>query len=306
MLVFLCPGQGSQKPGFMTGWLELPSYKAKLEEFSDTISLDLIKHGTISDEETIRDTAIAQPLIVAASIATAALLDSANVSGVAGHSVGEVAASSISGVLSEHDAMKLVARRANAMASAAASSEQTGMAAVLGGEISTVLARLSEFGLSAANYNGAGQIVAAGSKAGIAKLSSEGIEGSKVIPLSVAGAFHTHYMQPAVGELEQYVTTLEISDPNITLWSNQNGQLVSNGKEFINLLVGQIANSVRWDLCMEAMVNAGVTAVVELSPAGTLAGLAKRGMPGVEVVPLKEPKDLEAAQDLINRSTKKA
>lgn len=306
MLVFLCPGQGSQKPGFMTSWLELPSYKAKLEEFSETISLDLIKHGTLSDEETIRDTAIAQPLIVAASIAAAALLDSANISGVAGHSVGEVGAASISGVLSEHDAMKLVAKRANAMASAAASSEQTGMAAILGGEISTVLARLSEFGLSAANYNGAGQIVAAGSKAGIEKLSSEGIEGSKVIPLSVAGAFHTHYMQPAVGELEQFVTSIEISDPMINLWSNQNGQLVSSGKEFLDLLVGQIANSVRWDLCMDAMVEAGVTAVIELSPAGTLAGLAKRGMPGVEVVALREPKDLEAAQDLINRSTKKA
>jgi [acyl-carrier-protein] S-malonyltransferase len=306
MLVFLCPGQGSQKPGFMTSWLELPLYKTKLEEFSETISLDLIKHGTLSDEETIRDTAIAQPLIVAASLATAALLASANVSGVAGHSVGEVAAASISGVLSETDALKLVDTRAKAMARAAASGEATSMAAILGGETATVIARLNELGLSAANYNGAGQIVAAGSKAGIEKLAADGLEGSKVIPLRVAGAFHTSHMQPAVGELEQFVSSLTISDPQISLWSNQNGQLVSSGKDFLNLLVGQIANSVRWDLCMDGMVASGVTAVIELSPAGTLAGLAKRGMPGVEIVALKEPKDLEAAQDLINRSTKKA
>ena len=306
MLVFLCPGQGSQKPGFMTSWLEIPPYKTKLEEFSETISLDLIKHGTLSDEETIRDTAIAQPLIVAASLATAALLASANVSGVAGHSVGEVAAASISGVLSETDALKLVDTRAKAMARAAASGEDTSMAAILGGETATVIARLSELGLSAANYNGAGQIVAAGSKTGIDKLAADGLEGSKVIPLSVAGAFHTSHMQPAVVELEQFVSSLTISDPQISLWSNQNGQLVSSGKDFLNLLVGQIANSVRWYLCMDAMVASGVTAVIELSPAGTLAGLAKRGMPGVEIVALKEPKDLEAAQDLINRSTKKA
>ncbi|MFZ4117488.1 MAG: ACP S-malonyltransferase [Rhodoluna sp.] len=305
MLVILCPGQGSQKPGFMTNWLEIPEYKSKLQEFSEAISLDLIKHGTLSDEETIRDTAIAQPLIVGASIATAALLDTGNVSGAAGHSVGEVAAAAISGVLSETDAMRLVDIRAKSMAKAAKSREATSMAAILGGELETVVAKLNELGLSAANYNGAGQIVAAGSKAAIDKLAAEGLEGSKVIPLSVAGAFHTNYMLSAVSELEGFVPNLSVNNPSISLWSNQNGQLVDNGQEFVNLLVGQIANSVRWDLCMEAMVNAGVTAVIEVSPAGTLAGLAKRGMPGVEIVALKEPKDLEAAQDLINRSTKK-
>lgn len=305
MLVILAPGQGSQKPGFMSSWLELPVFRSKLEEFSEAISLDLIKHGTLSDEETIRDTAIAQPLIVSASIATAALLETANVSGVAGHSVGEVSASAIAKVLTDTQAMQLVNVRAKAMAQAAASSEVTSMAAVLGGEVDTVIARLNELGLSAANYNGAGQIVAAGSKAGIDKLVAEGPQGSKVIPLSVAGAFHTSYMLPAVSELESFTSSLEISNPQINLWSNQNGQLVSNGIEFVSLLVGQVANSVRWDLCMESMVQAGVTSVIEVSPAGTLAGLAKRGMPGVEIVALKEPKDLEAAQDLLNRSTKK-
>jgi [acyl-carrier-protein] S-malonyltransferase len=305
MMVILAPGQGSQKPGFMSSWLELPVFRSKLEKFSDAISLDLIKHGTLSDEETIRDTAIAQPLIVSASIATAALLDTANLSGVAGHSVGEVSAAAIANVLTDTQAMQLVNVRAKAMAQAAASSEVTSMAAVLGGEVETVIARLNELGLSAANYNGAGQIVAAGSKAGIDKLVAEGPSGSKVIPLSVAGAFHTSYMLPAVSELQSFTSSLDISNPEINLWSNQSGQLVSEGNEFVNLLVGQVANSVRWDLCMESMVNAGVTAVIEVSPAGTLAGLAKRGMPGVEIVALKEPRDLEAAQDLLNRSTKK-
>ena len=306
MLVILAPGQGSQKPGFMSSWLELPIFRAKLEEFSEAISLDLIKHGTLSDEDTIRDTAIAQPLIVSASIATAALLDTTNLSGVAGHSVGEVSAAAIANVLTDTQAMQLVNVRAKAMAHAAASSEVTSMAAVLGGEVETVVARLNELGLSAANYNGAGQIVAAGSKAGIDKLVAEGPQGSKVIPLSVAGAFHTSYMLPAVSELETFTCSLDINNPGINLWSNQNGQLVTDGKKFVDLLVGQVANSVRWDLCMESMVQAGATSVIEVSPAGTLAGLAKRGMPGVEIVALKEPKDLEAAQDLLNRSTRKA
>jgi [acyl-carrier-protein] S-malonyltransferase len=302
MLVILCPGQGSQKPGFMNSWLELPEYRTTLETMSESISLDLIKHGTLSDEDTIRDTAIAQPLIVATSIATANLLDLANVSGVAGHSVGEVAASQIAGIINQNQAMQLVNLRAQAMAKAAASSEKTGMAAILGGDVETVIARLTELGLTPANYNGAGQIVAAGSADAIQQLVAEGPEGSKVIPLSVAGAFHTSYMQPAVSELAQFVSTLSVNDPMKTLWSNQAGQVVTSGTEFLNLLVGQVANSVRWDLCMEAMVSAGVTAVIEVSPAGTLAGLAKRGMPGVEIVALKEPKDLETARELIGRT----
>ena len=302
MLVILCPGQGSQKPGFMNSWLELPEYRTTLETMSESISLDLIKHGTLSDEDTIRDTAIAQPLIVATSIATANLLDLSNVSGVAGHSVGEVAASQIAGIINQNQAMQLVNLRAQAMAKAAASSEKTGMAAILGGDVETVIARLTELGLTPANYNGAGQIVAAGSAEAIQQLVAEGPEGSKVIPLSVAGAFHTSYMQPAVSELAEFVATLSVKDPSKTLWSNQAGQVVTSGTEFLNLLVGQVASSVRWDLCMEAMVNAGVTAVIEVSPAGTLAGLAKRGMSGVEIVALKEPKDLEAARELISRT----
>jgi len=300
MIAIACPGQGSQKPGFLNEWLELPEFRHVFSELAESISLDLIKHGTVSDEETIRDTAIAQPLIVASSLASAQLLKLSKVSGVAGHSVGEVSAAGIAGIINFKSAMGLVNIRAKAMAKAAAAAEQS-MAAILGGDQDLVIAKLEELDLAGANFNGAGQIVAAGSKSAIASLVQSPPEGSKVIPLSVAGAFHTKFMEPAVDELEAYTNELAVQDPAITIWSNNSGQAVSSGKEFIQLLVGQVANSVRWDLCMQAMATAGVTGVIEVSPAGTLAGLAKRGMPGVEIVALKSPADLDAANTLIER-----
>jgi len=300
MIAIACPGQGSQKPGFLNEWLELPEFRHVFSELAESISLDLIKHGTVSDEETIRDTAIAQPLIVASSLASAQLLNLSKISGVAGHSVGEVSAAGIAGIINFKSAMGLVNVRAKAMAKAAAASEQS-MAAVLGGDQDLVIAKLEELDLAGANFNGAGQIVAAGSKSAIAALVQSPPEGSKVIPLSVAGAFHTKFMEPAVAELEAYTNELAVQDPAITIWSNNSGQAVSSGKEFIQLLVGQVANSVRWDLCMQAMATAGVTGVIEVSPAGTLAGLAKRVMPGVEIVALKSPADLDAANILIER-----
>lgn len=300
MIAIACPGQGSQKSGFLKEWLELPEFRHVFSELAESISLDLIKHGTVSDEETIRDTAIAQPLIVASSLASAQLLNLSKVSGVAGHSVGEVSAAGIAGIINFKSAMGLVNIRAKAMAKAAAASEQS-MAAVLGGDQDLVIAKLEELDLAGANFNGAGQIVAAGSKSAIASLVQSPPDGSKVIPLSVAGAFHTKFMEPAVAELETYTNELAVQDPAITIWSNNSGQAVSSGKEFIKLIVGQVANSVRWDLCMQAMATAGVTGVIEVSPAGTLAGLAKRGMPGVEIVALKSPADLDAANSLIER-----
>jgi [acyl-carrier-protein] S-malonyltransferase len=300
MIAILCPGQGSQKPGFLNEWLELPEFRQVFSELAESISLDLIKYGTVSDEETIRDTAIAQPLIVTSSLASAQLLNLPKVSGVAGHSVGEVSAAGIAGIINLKTAMGLVNVRAKAMAKAAATSEQS-MAAILGGDQDLVIAKLHELELAGANCNGAGQIVAAGSKSAVAALVQSPPEGSKVIPLSVAGAFHTKFMEPAVAELETYTNELLMKDPAITIWSNNSGQIVSSGKEFIDLLVGQVANSVRWDLCMQAMTTGGVTGMIEVSPAGTLAGLAKRGMPGVEIVALKSPADLDAANSLIER-----
>lgn len=305
MIVVVCPGQGSQTPGFLSPWLELPTFKSSLLAMQEASGIDLVAHGTISDADTIRDTAVAQPLIVGAGVAALnALLDGrsaaeAGISGVAGHSVGEITAAVVSGVFDSETGIKFVNERGQAMAKAAAL-ELTTMAAVLGGEQTDVEAKLAELELEPANYNGSGQIVAAGSAAAIAELQSNPLAGTRVIPLQVAGAFHTRFMKPAVDVLSNYSKTIQINDPSISLWSNNGGRLITSGSEFVDLMVNQVSSPVRWDLCMQAMVNAGVTAVIELAPAGTLVGLAKRAMPGVETLAVKTPENLEAALSLIN------
>jgi [acyl-carrier-protein] S-malonyltransferase len=290
----------------MTPWLESPSYAERMRYFSDFIGLDLVEHGTVSDADTIRDTAIAQPLIVAASMASFFELWDDPKSfiptnfAVAGHSVGEFAAAAIANVLSPKTAIEWVNFRAQAMAKAAAATSGS-MAAVLGGDPIEVTAAIEAAGATAANINGAGQIVAAGPTSAIQSLVANPPAGTRVVQLQVAGAFHSSQMQPAVAELTAQIDIDGglVSDPTSALFTNFDGSVVSSGTEFCNLMVGQIANSVRWDLCMQAMMASGVTAVIELSPAGTLAGLAKRGMPGVEILALKTPDQIDAAKELI-------
>ena len=293
MRIIACPGQGSQSQGFLTPWIEsVPGFQDQLIALGEACGRDLVFLGTEADDEIIKDTANAQPLIVGASIAAfRTALDTLDVSHVVGHSVGEFAAAAIAGVLSDTDAMKLVGIRAEAMA-LAASEQQTSMAAVLGGEADEVVRQLQTMGLHAANFNGAGQIVAAGSKELIAKLVSEPIVGTRSIELKVAGAFHTHFMQSAVAKLQQAATEVTASDPQLSLISNQAGQRVSSGQEYLDLMVSQVANPVRWDLCMKALNQEGAQ-FIELPPAGALAGLAKRGMNLVSTVALKSPTDLE-------------
>ena len=305
MIVLVCPGQGAQTPGFFNPWLELPEFKASIEQMQLASGIDLIKHGTLSDADTIKDTAIAQPLIVSAGIATAAALfgstsaRDAGICGVAGHSVGEITAAAISGVFDSATAINFVKTRGEAMAAAAAV-EHTSMAAIVGGEQALIEAALRALELEPANYNGGGQIVAAGSASAIAELQANAPAGSRVIPLQVAGAFHTRFMQPAVAQLSEFAASAESRDPQTKLWSNAGGVEVASGTQFIELLVKQVSSPVRWDLCMAAMVEAGVTALIEVAPAGTLVGLAKRSMPGIESVAVKTPENIEAALSLIN------
>ena len=304
MIVVVCPGQGSQTPGFLTPWLELDSFAASIAAQQAASGIDLTGFGTTADADTIRDTAVAQPLIVAAGVATIAELLSgqslaeAGIAGVAGHSVGEITAAVAAGVFTAEDGIKFVRERGNAMAKAAAL-ETTSMAAVLGGDQTVVEARLAELGLEPANYNGGGQIVAAGSAEGIAALQAEPAAGTRVIPLQVAGAFHTRYMAPAVDTLAAYSATVPVADPAVKLWSNNGGRLIESGSEFVSLLVSQVKSPVRWDLTMASLVEAGVTALIEVAPAGTLVGLAKRSMPGVETLAIKTPEQLDAARTLI-------
>lgn len=305
MIVVVCPGQGSQTPGFLSPWLEIPSFKSSIELMQTASGIDLTDHGTVSDADTIRDTAVAQPLIVAAGVATLnTLLDGktmaeAGIAGVSGHSVGEITAAVASGVFDAETGIKFVNERGQAMAKAAAL-EPTSMAAILGGDQAEVEAKLAELELEPANYNGSGQIVAAGSVAAINQLQANPVTGTRVIPLQVAGAFHTRFMKPAVETLRNYSHTIEINDPTVKLWSNNGGRQITSGSEFVELLVNQVSSPVRWDLCMAAMVEDGVTALIELAPAGTLVGLAKRAMPGIETLAVKTPENLEAALSLIN------
>ncbi|AMW10248.1 ACP S-malonyltransferase [Streptomyces qaidamensis] len=305
MLVLVAPGQGAQTPGFLTEWLDLPGVRGALEAWSDAAGIDLIRYGTEADAEEIRDTAVAQPLLVAAGLASAQLLfdDPADLSGkvgaVAGHSVGEITAASLAGVLPHEEALRLVRTRGLAMAEAAAVTE-TGMAALLGGDPAVTVPHLEKLGLTPANINGAGQIVAAGTKEQIAALEADKPEGvRRVVALKVAGAFHTHHMAPAVDTLAKAAEALAPGDPKLPYVSNKDGQAVAGGTEVLERLVGQVANPVRWDLCMETFKGLGVTALIELCPGGTLTGLAKRALPGVKTLALKSPADLDAARELI-------
>ncbi|MGV9283935.1 ACP S-malonyltransferase [Streptomyces sp. NPDC003730] len=306
MLVLVAPGQGAQTPGFLTDWLALPGAADRVAAWSDAIGLDLVHFGTKADADEIRDTAVAQPLLVAAGLLSAAALgDMSEIAPgvVAGHSVGEITAAAFAGVLDDTAALTLVRRRGLAMAEAAAVTE-TGMSALLGGDPEVSVAHLEKLGLTPANMNGAGQIVAAGTMEQLAALNEDKPEGvRKVVPLKVAGAFHTRHMAPAVDKLAEAAKALTPTDPKVAYVSNKDGQVVASGAELLDRLVGQVANPVRWDLCMETFKELGVTALIEVCPGGTLTGLAKRALPGVKTLALKTPADLDAARELVAEHT---
>lgn len=295
MLALLFPGQGSQTPGMLAPWLN-DETKKLVATWSLHIDLDLERLGTTASADEIKDTANAQPLIVAAGLLGAEALGLNKFSVVAGHSVGEITAAGISGVLSHAHALELVRQRGIAMAKTA-SQVETGMAAVLGGERTEVLKSIKDLNLVPANDNGAGQIVAAGSLAQIDKLIENPPAGSRVRALAVAGAFHSHYMQSAVSHVAGFVEKVSINEPTSQLLSNKDGSVVAGGKDAIDRIVNQIANPVRWDLCMESLVQLGVTGAIEFPPAGTLVGLLKRATPGIETFALKSPEDLAAAKE---------
>ena len=305
MLVLVAPGQGAQTPGFLTPWLDLPGAEDRLRAWSAAIDLDLVHFGTKADADEIRDTAVAQPLLVASALLSARQLFpqpgdvSGTVGAVAGHSVGELAATALAGVVTDDVAMTLVRARGLAMAEAATITE-TGMAALLGGDPEVTVAHLEKLGLTPANVNGAGQIVAAGTLEQLAALAEDKPEGvRRVVQLKVAGAFHTHHMAPAVATLEAATASVTPADPALPYVSNKDGQAVTDGADVLRRLIGQVANPVRWDLCMETFQALGVTDLIELCPGGTLTGLAKRALPGVRTLALKTPDDLDAARALI-------
>ncbi|NIH79217.1 ACP S-malonyltransferase [Amycolatopsis viridis] len=301
MTAVLAPGQGSQAPGMFSPWLELDGTREKLARWSERTGLDLVHLGTEADAETIQDTAITQPLIVALSLlAFDALGDVPSGAPVAGHSVGELAAAAAAGVLTPEEAVALAAVRGAEMAKACAI-EPTSMAAVMLGDPDQVVAWLADHGLVAANRNGAGQIVASGAKDAIERIVAEPLEGTKVRPLKVAGAFHTQYMAPAEEALRAHAASITPKDPVRPLLSNADGTVVTSGAEYLERLVKQVTRPVRWDLTMDGLVELGVTTTVELPPAGTLTGLVKRQLKGTvtQTVAVKTPADLPAAKEIL-------
>ncbi|RAO62230.1 [Acyl-carrier-protein] S-malonyltransferase [Micromonospora saelicesensis] len=303
MLAVLSPGQGSQKPGFLTPWLDLPGTEARLRDWSALAGVDLLHLGTAADADEIKDTARTQPLLVAAALLAAEHLPLDDVALTAGHSVGELGAAALAGVLSADAAITLAGVRGREMAAACAL-EPTGMAAVLGGDPDEVIAAIEANGLYPANRNGAGQIVAAGALDGLDKLAAAPPARTRIIRLQVAGAFHTPYMAPAETALAAEAAGITPADPVRTLLSNLDGTAVDDGAAMVQRLVRQVTAPVRWDLCMRTLADLGVTGVIELPPAGTLAGLVKRELKGdgaPEIVTLNTPDDLPAARDLIAR-----
>jgi [acyl-carrier-protein] S-malonyltransferase len=285
-------------------WLELPGVAEQVAEFSEVTGLDIARLGTTATADEIKDTAVTQPLLVALGVIAAGqlgvLTGAADGSErvVAGHSVGELTGAAVSGALSPVEAVALAARRGAEMAAACALAP-TGMSAVLGGDPDDVIARIEAAGLTAANRNGAGQIVAAGALDALEKLAAEPPPGARVRPLAVAGAFHTHYMAPAAEALDAYTAGLQVADPRPILLSNADGAAVLTGADLVARLVRQVTLPVRWDLCLRTCLDLGVTGAIELAPGGVLAGIAKRELPGVELVAIKSPDDLDRARELV-------
>jgi [acyl-carrier-protein] S-malonyltransferase len=296
VLIFTAPGQGAQTPGFLSPWLELPGLAKQLGTWSELAGRDLIRLGTTGSAEEITDTSVAQPLLVAAALAVAGLVGEPDVA--AGHSVGELAAGAIAGVLSAEDAIKLTRVRGEAMA-ASCGAVPTGMTAVLGGDEATVLGAIEAAGLTPANINTAGQIVAGGTLEQLAEFAAHPPAGARLRPLRVAGAFHTEHMAPAVDALAAAAAGTAVKDPAITLLANRDGAVVTSGSDWVERIVSQVAYPVRWDRCMATMARLGVTAFIELLPGGTLAGMAKRALPGVELLAIKAPDQLDAARALV-------
>lgn len=301
MIAIFAPGQGAQTPGMFAPWLELPGVADQVAALSDASGLDLARLGTTADADEIKDTAVTQPLIVTLGVIVAGQLtlngDADRV--VAGHSVGELTAAAVSGALSPTEAVAFAARRGAEMAAACALAP-TGMCALLGGDPDEVAAGIEAAGLTPANRNAAGQIVAAGALDALEKLAAEPPAGARVRPLQVAGAFHTHYMAPAEAALQEYAAGLHPADPRPILLSNADGAAVTTGTDLMARLVAQVTLPVRWDLCLRTCADVGVTAAIELAPAGTLTGIAKRELRGVDLVAVKKPDDIAAARTLLD------
>ena len=300
MVALLSPGQGSQHAGLLGPWLTLPGAAATVRRWSQLVGFDLAEAGTTWSDEAIRDTAVAQPLLTTTALLSArALLGEAMPDAVCGHSIGELPALAVAGVICDDDAVALAALRGRAMAAATALSP-TGMAAVLGGDAADVQARAEAHGLEVATVNVAGQVVLGGPATALDAFAAAAPTGARLRRLDVAGAFHTSAMASARPAFEAALTALDAAPARTAVIANRDGALVSDGREALNRLAAQLTSPVRFDLCLQTLAARGVAGVIELAPGGTLTALAKRALPGVELVALRTPDDLAAARALLH------
>ncbi|MEU8381815.1 ACP S-malonyltransferase [Streptosporangium sp. NPDC048865] len=304
MLAIVAPGQGAQVPGFLSPWLEEREFADHVRWMSAVCGIDLEHYGTEADAVAIRDTAIAQPLIVACGLLAAhALFPTPDrrppgVDVVAGHSLGEFTVAAGVGMISAEQAMVLVRERGRAMAETAAGSE-SGMVAVLGGDAGEVRATIERHGLVIVNHNGPGQVVAAGLRRDIDRLAAEPPEKTRIRRLEIAGAFHTEEVEHVAELLLGHARAIAPLDPYPLVLSNRDGHAVRDGREALDRILRQVDSPVRWDLCMETMTRLGVTGLLELPPARPLTRIARRAMPGVELFALNTPGQLEDARAFI-------
>lgn len=286
----------------LTPWLELPGARDRIALWSKASGLDLVRLGTTASAEEITDTAVTQPLVVAAALIAFEELESCGLvpddAIAAGHSVGELAAAAIAGVITADEAVSLAAVRGAEMAKACAL-EPTGMSAVLGGDENVVLGRLEDLGLTPANRNATGQIVAAGRLSALEELAANPPEKARVRALPVAGAFHTEFMAPAQEAVSEAAAKIVPNDPVRLLLSNSDGKPVTSGTDALSKLAAQVTRPVRWDLCTASLRFAQVSGLVELPPAGTLVGIAKREMRGVPAHALKAPGEILTLTELL-------
>jgi len=298
------PGQGSQSPKMLSTWGDKESLD-KIGKFSEIISFDLIDISENYSAEQIRRTNLSQPLIVTASLVSYLALnlteEVAKKIIFTGHSVGEFVATALSGVLSIENVIKLVGLRGSLMEKASQENNDTGMFAVLGGDKLQVIKYLNDLGITAANVNSQGQIVAAGTLEKLNKLKESPPEGTRIRPLEVSGAFHTNYMESAMKSFESSIVDIELFDPVSKIISNTDGEILTDKNEIVSRLVSQIVSPVRWDLCQAKMLKMGVTGMLELAPGGTLTGIAKREIPTIETFAIKTSEDIAAAREFINK-----
>ncbi len=289
VLLLLSPGQGSQSSGMLMPWLALPGAEERLARWSELTGLDLRALGTTASDDEVRPTEVAQPLLTAAALLSGrAVLAGRTPDVVCGHSIGELSAVALAGVLTDDQAVALAAGRGRLMAEAAAL-RPTGMAALLG--VGAQEQDWTAAGLELATVNVAGQVVLGGPVEALDAWTPP--KGVRVRRLDVAGAFHTSAMAPAADGFAALVAALGPRDADCDVIANADGAVLRDGRELLDRLVGQLTRPVRFDLCLAAASSA--TEAVELAPGGVLKGLAKRALPELPVRALRTPDDLLVA-----------